>query len=251
MATDFDGKTILVTGAASGLGYDCARGFLARGGKVAMVDIDHQAAENAAAELGSEGGEAWGLGCDVTDALQVDEIMQAVVERWGHLDIAVNNAGVSSPLKPVAETEESDFDKVIGVNLKGVWLCMRAELRQMLSQGSGSIVNMASALSLRVFEGGSFYVASKFAVAGMTRTAAVEYARSGIRVNAVCPGNVATPLMRQAVDDETFRQLSDVNAMKRMGEPEEITSAVLWLASDEASFNTGTLLTVDGGWTAQ
>lgn len=251
MKTNLHGKVVLVTGAASGLGYACAEAFAAEGARVALVDLDQKGAEKAASTLESGGADVLPISCNVADASSVEQMMAAVLGRWGRMDIAVNNAGISSPLRKIAETEEEDFDRVMGVNLKGVWLCMRAELQQMLKQGSGSIVNMASALSLRVFAGGSFYVSSKFAVAGLTRTAAVEYAQSGIRINAVCPGNVATPLVKNTTDEETFKALAGIHPMNRMGEPQEIASAVLWLASDAASFNTGTILPVDGGWTAQ
>ncbi len=251
MSLEFTGKVVLITGAASGLGYACAEAFCKQGAWVAIADISRKVVDEAVARLSDLPGEVLGLVCNVAEADQVESMVAEVVRTWGRLDVAVNNAGISSPLNPVANTEESDFDRVMSVNLKGVWLCMRAELRQMEKQGSGSIVNMASALSLRVFAGGSFYVASKFAVAGLTRTAAVEYAESGIRINAVCPGNVATPLVVSTVSSEMLDQLANVHAMKRLGKPEEIANAVMWLASEQASFNTGTILPVDGGWSAQ
>ncbi len=251
MSFDFSNKVVLITGGASGLGLACAQAFCSQGAKVAIADLSQEAIDKAVDTLRQLNGEVIGLVCNVSQANQVDEMVTSVVEQWGRLDIAVNNAGISSPLNPVAKTQEEDFDRVMAVNLKGVWLCMRAELQQMEKQGSGAIVNMASALSTRVFAGGSFYVASKFAVAGLTRTAAVEYAESGIRINAVCPGNVATPLVVNTVSPEMLKELANVHAMKRLGEPEEIASAVMFLASDAASFNTGTILPVDGGWTAQ
>lgn len=259
MSYNLSDKVVLITGGASGLGFACAQAYCAEGAKVVIADLAQPAIDEALEKLsglcgeGGEksGGECIGVTCDVSQAASVEAMVNYVVEKWGRLDIAVNNAGISSPLKPVAETDEADFDRVMAVNLKGVWLCMRAELQQMQKQGSGSIVNMASALSMRVFAGGSFYVTSKFAVAGLTRTAAVEYAESGIRINAVCPGNVATPLVVNTVSPEVLDQLANVHAMKRLGEPEEIANAVMWLSSDAASFNTGTILPVDGGWTAQ
>ncbi|BFM08322.1 SDR family NAD(P)-dependent oxidoreductase [Halioxenophilus aromaticivorans] len=251
MSFDFSNKVVLITGGASGLGLACAQAFCSQGAKVAIADLSQEAIDKAVDTLQQLNGEVIGLVCNVSQANQVDEMVTSVVEQWGRLDIAVNNAGISSPLNPVAKTQEEDFDRVMAVNLKGVWLCMRAELQQMEKQGGGAIVNMASALSTRVFAGGSFYVASKFAVAGLTRTAAVEYAESGIRINAVCPGNVATPLVVNTVSPEMLKELANVHAMKRLGEPEEIASAVMFLASDAASFNTGTILPVDGGWTAQ
>lgn len=253
MSQDYSGKTVLITGAAAGLGFACAEAFVTAGARVCVADISLEAVDKAVLSLGKLGADkndVFGFPTDVTNAAQVEAMVGAVVDTWGRLDIAVNNAGISVPLAPVADTQEADFDRVMAVNLKGVWLCMRAELQQMEKQGGGSIINMASALSTKVFAGGSFYVSSKFAVAGLTRTAAVEYATKGIRINAVCPGNVATSLVVNTVPQEQLEDLASLHAMKRLGTPEEIAKAVIWLASDDASFTTGTLLPVDGGWNA-
>jgi len=175
-----------------------------------------------------------------------------VLSAWGKLDIAVNSAGIAGPLIPTAETGEEDFDRVVGINLKGVWASMRAALGVMTTQQAGVIINIASTMSLRVHPGNSLYVASKFGVAGLTRTAAVEYASAGIRINAICPGSVPTALFSGAVvDEETNATLKALHPMNRLGTPEEISNAALWLASSQASFCTGVLLPVDGGWTAQ
>lgn len=243
---DFKDKNVLITGAAAGLGFSCAESFAKAGARVALVDISTEAVQQAADKLDTE---TLAITADVSNADQIQAMVDQVVEAWGSLDVAVNNAGISSPLAPIAETSEADFDRVMGVNLKGVWLSMRAELNQMLKQNQGVIVNMASALALKAFPGASFYVSSKFAVAGLTRTAAVEYAETPIRINAVCPGNVATPLLESTIDD--LDALASLHAMKRLGTPQEIANAVMFLASDISSFNTGTLLPVDGGWTAQ
>lgn len=252
MSQHFKDKVVLITGAGSGIGRVCAQVFAAEGARVAVVDLETGVAEDTVASIRDAGGEAIAIAANVSQADQVDAMVDRVVQEWGRLDIGVNNAGISAPLEPMAETGEEDFDRVMAVNVKGVWLCMRAELQQMLKQGGGNIVNMASALSLKVCYGSSFYVASKFAVAGFTRTAAVEYAQSGIRVNAVCPGIIQTPLFERSVTDpQTIAEMRAFHPMDRLGTPEEVASAVQWLASDGASFATGTLLSVDGGWTAQ
>lgn len=250
MSRDFAGKVVFISGAGAGIGEACALAFAREGARVVVADISGEAAERVGAAIQAEGGEALALAGDVSRADQVTAMIERIVAHWGRLDVAINNAGISSPIKSLAETEEADFDRLMAVNLKGVWLCMRAELQQMLKQGEGNIINMASALSKRVYPGASFYVASKFAVAGMTRTAAVEYAQSNIRINGLCPGNVRTPLLENSVEPEVLAQLATLQAMNRLGRPEEIANAALWLASSKASFCTGEMMSVDGGWTA-
>lgn len=247
----YDNKTIFITGAGAGIGLGCAIAFAEAGARrIAIMDIAQESLENCRASLVERGVEPLCIVGDVSSADSVDAALARVDEAWGGLDVAVNNAGVSAPIRPVGETEEADYDRLMSINLKGVWLCMRAELRIMARQQSGSIINMASALSSRVYPGASFYVASKFAVAGLTRTAAVEYATQNIRINAVCPGNVLTPLLENSTSAEQRAGLADLQAMKRLGTSEEVAEAVLWLASEKASFCTGTLLAADGGWTA-
>ncbi|MFV0276537.1 MAG: SDR family NAD(P)-dependent oxidoreductase [Parahaliea sp.] len=250
MSREFENKIVLITGGGAGLGEACAMDFARAGATVAVVDWSAESAQRVAGRISAAGGEALPLVVDVGNAGMVEAMIAGVLAQWGRLDIAINNAGVSSPLVSMGDTEEADFDRLMTINIKGVWLCMRAEIRQMLGQGGGSIVNMASALSKRVYPGASFYAASKFAVAGLTRTAAVEYAQQGIRINAVCPGNVNTPLMQSSVDEATRDELANLHAMKRLGTPQEVSQAVLWIASERASFCTGNLLSVDGGWHA-
>lgn len=251
MSDQFSNKVVFITGAGAGIGQACAEAFAAAKAKVAVADISARSAESVVSKIRDAGGEAISLVGDVSKADQVASMVATIVDTWGRLDIGVNNAGISTPIKPLAETQEDDFDRLMAINVKGVWLCMRAELQQMLKQGGGNIINMASALSLRVFPGSSFYVTSKFAVAGMTRTAAVEYARSNIRINAVCPGNVKTPLLEKSVTDpEVMKGIVALQAMHRLGTPQEIANAVMWLASEQASFCTGNVMPVDGGWTA-
>ncbi|ETN91426.1 Levodione reductase [Gammaproteobacteria bacterium MOLA455] len=248
MNFDFNNKVVLITGAAAGLGYACAQAFAAAGAKLVITDISQEALDQAVENLQQDGTEVLGLLNDASDSADVGTMMTALVARFGRLDIAVNNAGTATPLQEFHEVDEAEFDRVIAVNLKGVWLCMQAEIRQMLKQGGGRIVNMASATSRNTYPHAAPYVTSKFAVAGLTRTVAVDYADRDIRINAICPGNVATPLVVSLVEDLSL--LSTKHAMKRLGTPEEVANGVLFLASELSSFSTGSLLEVDGGWNA-
>jgi len=252
MKSRFKSKVAIVTGGGSGIGQGCAEALAQQGATVVVVDANIDNAEKVAHSISEQGGSACAVQCDISNAEAVNQAFHNIANEHGSIDLAVNSAGIACPNLFTADTQESDFDRVIAVNLKGIWACMRAELQQMLKQGSGSIVNIASTMSLRVHPGNSLYVASKFGVAGLTRTAAVEYAESGIRVNAICPGSVHTAMFSGAVtDSKEFSVLKSLHPMNRLGTPEEIANAVLWLSSDEASFVTGALLAVDGGWTAQ
>ena len=248
MTFDFTGKVVLITGAGAGLGYACATAFAAAGAKLVVTDISQEALDRVVQELQRSGAEVLGLLKDVSDSADVETMLKEIISHYGRLDIAVNNAGIATPLQEFHEVSEAQFDRVMAVNLKGVWLCMQAEIRQMLQQGRGRIVNMASATSRNTYPNASPYVTSKFAVAGLTRTVAVEYANRDIRINAICPGNVATPLVVSLVDDLSV--LATKHAMNRLGTPEEVANGVLFLASDLSSFSTGSLLEVDGGWNA-
>lgn len=250
MPGQFTDRVVLITGAGSGIGAACALAFAREGARVAVADIN---ADNTAAtveKIRQAGGEAMGITVDVTQNDQVAAMVERVLQQWGRLDIAHNNAGIGSGQATVGDVDEAVFDRVIAVNLKGVWLCMKHALQPMLKQGSGVIINTASALALTAMPNLSPYVASKHAVVGLTKTAALEYAKSGIRINAVCPGFIATPLVPAALSARASTDTGAAFAMGRLGTVEEVASAVLWLACDSASFVTGTLLTVDGGWTA-
>ncbi len=248
MTFDFKDKVVLITGAGAGLGYACAMAFADAGAKLVITDISSEALDKAVADLQEHGVEVLGLINDASDSFDVNTMLDAIVERFGRLDIAVNNAGTATPLQEFHEVGEAEFDRVMAVNLKGVWLCMQAEIRQMLKQGGGRIVNVASATSRNTFPNASPYVTSKFAVAGLTRTVAVEYANRDIRINAICPGNVATPLVVSLVEDLSV--LAKKHAINRLGTPQEVANGVMYLASDLSSFSTGSLLEVDGGWNA-
>jgi NAD(P)-dependent dehydrogenase (short-subunit alcohol dehydrogenase family) len=247
-----DGKVVLVTGAASGIGRATALAFAREGATLALVDRDAGGLASARTEIG---GSATTHVVDVADSAAVDEAHDAVAAAHGRIDVAFNNAGVIEPFNWFHETPEEHWDRVIGVNLKGVWLCMRAQLRHMYARREGVIVNTSSAAGLVGAPGASPYTTAKHGVVGMTRTAALEYATSGIRINAVAPGTVATP-MNASLDH--FKDDPFADAPVRHGHPngrlaraDEIADAVLFLAGARSTFATGSTLVVDGGYTAQ
>jgi NAD(P)-dependent dehydrogenase (short-subunit alcohol dehydrogenase family) len=250
MYSELNGKVAVVTGGGAGIGLACATRLAESGVAVGIADIDSAAAEQAAQTLNSQGRRCMAVVTDVSQPAQVAALFQTTSEAFGPIDIAVNNAGVGSPLTPLGDTEETDFDRIMAVNLKGVWLCMREALRHMTPLGTGSIINMASALSTTTFPGSSLYTASKHGVSGLTRSAAVEYGESGIRINAICPGFISTPLLHSTVTEEAAKAMAAKHPMNRLGSPAEIADAVVFLASDASSFVTGSLFSIDGGWTA-
>ncbi len=248
-----DGKVALITGAGSGIGRASALAFAREGAKVAVADIVVEGGEETVRMVQEAGGEAFFIKVDVANAAEVEAMVNTVVDTYGRIDCAYNNAGIEGRLASTDEYPEDVFDKVIDINLTGVWLCMKYELPHMLKQGSGAIVNTASGAGLIGVAGMSAYVASKHGVVGLTKTAALEYAKSGIRVNAVCPGLIQTPMVERitAEQPQLGEALVAAEPIGRTGKPEEIAESVVWMCSDAASFVTGHAMSVDGGFVAQ
>jgi NAD(P)-dependent dehydrogenase (short-subunit alcohol dehydrogenase family) len=248
---ELTGKVAFVTGGGSGIGRATALAFARSGASVAVVDRDEDGAAETAREITASGGAVLVVRCDVTDTSDVDAAVAATLSRFGRLDAAFNNAGIDQPGGPAHEVSTEDFDRLVAVNLRGVFLCLQAEARVMLAQGGGTIVNTASGAGVTGIRGQAAYCATKFGVIGLTKGAALDYADAGIRINAVCPGFIRTPMM-QRFTGGTEAGIAEVVALEpigRVGEPEEIASAVLWLSSDASSFVVGHALVVDGGQT--
>jgi len=248
----FAGKSILVTGAAGGIGRAAALAFAREGGRVAVADVEAAGGEETVAMIAKAGGEAIFVRTDVSQAAQVQALVNSTVDAFGRLDCAFNNAGIEIEHLPLADADEAVFDRIMSVNVKGVWLCMKHEIRQMLKQGGGTIVNTASVAGLVGAPLQPLYAASKHAVVGLTKTAAAEYGKAGIRINSVCPGIIRTPMLERALEREPRREkgIVKVHPIGRLGEADEIANAALWLCSGSASFVTGHQLAVDGGLTA-
>ncbi|MCB1748608.1 MAG: SDR family oxidoreductase [Gammaproteobacteria bacterium] len=251
MGVELTGKVAVVTGGASGIGRATALAMSTAGARVAIADLSEAAGTALVGEIEARGGEALFVATDVARAAAVDALFDAVKARWGRLDCAFNNAGVADSSTNLADTSEDEWDRVNAINLKGVWLCLRREIRDMLAQGTGgAIVNTASVAGLVGWKSSSIYTATKHGVVGLTRGAALDYARQGIRVNAVCPGVIDTPMGAPATQSEG--RVHDILLARhpagRFGVAEEVARAVVWLCSDEASFTTGHALTVDGGY---
>jgi NAD(P)-dependent dehydrogenase (short-subunit alcohol dehydrogenase family) len=248
----FDNKVVLVTGGGGGIGRASALAFARAGAKVAVTDRDVLAGEETTAQVRALGAEAVFIAADVMQAAQVQAMVAHVVAHFGRLDCAFNNAGIEEEHMRLADCEEATFDRIMGVNVKGVWLCMKYQIAQMLTQGGGAIVNTASVAGLVGAPKMSAYSASKHAVMGLTKSAAVEYGRKGIRVNAVCPGVIRTPMLDRAIaaDPKVATTVAGAHPIGRIGEADEVAAVVLWLSSDAASFVTGLAHTVDGGLTS-
>lgn len=248
---DFKGQAALVTGAGSGMGLATAKAFAEAGAAVALADFNEDAVKAAAQKLIAAGHKAIAVACDVSDENQVAAMVDRTVAEFGRLDAAFNNAGTMARIAPTAESTREEWERVIGINLRGVWSCMKHELRQMERQGSGAVVNNASVGALTGNPGIGAYIASKHGVVGLTRTAALEYVKQGIRVNAVNPGLIDTQIARDVVDgdEQAYAEMMRHIPIGRAGRPEEIASAVLWLCSPAASYVIGQAFTIDGGMT--
>jgi NAD(P)-dependent dehydrogenase (short-subunit alcohol dehydrogenase family) len=251
-AFSLKGKVALVTGGSSGMGRASALAFAQRGAQVVVAaNMSVEGGEETVRMIRDMGGEASFVQADVSKACDVEALLNMVIETFGQLDYAHNNAGVNGgALKLIVDTPEEVWDQIINVNLKGVWLCMKYEISRMLQQGGGAIVNTSSVGGLIGFPGAASYVASKHGVIGLTKTAALEYAKAGIRVNAVAPGAIPTEMMLQLFESRAQMEATMVplHPLGRLGTPEEVAQAVVWLCSDAASFVTGHVLSVDGGW---
>jgi NAD(P)-dependent dehydrogenase (short-subunit alcohol dehydrogenase family) len=247
----FAGKVAFVTGAANGIGRAAALQFAREGASVAVADVSEQGNRETARMIEGLGGRALALRCDVTRAEDVKSALGKTIEAFGRLDFAFNNAGIEYAIKPAADVTEEEWDRIMDIDLRGVFLCMKHEIPLMLEQGGGAIVNTSSGAGIKGFKGGAAYVAAKHGVVGLTKAAALDYAASNIRINAVCPGIIDTPMMNRFSGGtaEGRQAVIAQEPVGRMGRPEEIAATVVWLCSDAASFVVGHAMVVDGGQT--
>lgn len=248
---EFEGKVSLVTGAGSGIGEACALQLAEAGSKVIVADLNMAGARRVVDAIATRGGDASAFEVDVSDPGAVKAMVEYTVDTYGGLDCAVNNAGIGGPLKPLADYEIAEWKHVLDVDLNSVFYCMKYEIQTMLAAGSGSIVNMSSILGTNGFANAPAYVASKHALVGMTKNAGIEYSAKGIRVNAVGPAFIKTPLIDDSLDAATQELLVGKHPIGRLGRPEEVAALVLFLLSDKASFITGSYHLVDGAYAAQ
>jgi NAD(P)-dependent dehydrogenase (short-subunit alcohol dehydrogenase family) len=252
-----NGKIALVTGAGSGIGHASALAFARAGATVVVSDVLLERCESVVSEITREGGNASARQCDVRDPQQINALFQTVLESYGQLDCAFNNAGVGGPITPLAEYPDDAWSEVIGTNLASVFHCMKHEIQQMVKQGAGSIVNCASVTGLNGMRGMPVYSASKHGILGLTKSAALDYAQQGVRINAVCPGVIHTPAVDEWMEKDPdgakqfMQEMTAREPIGRLGTPDEVANAVVWLCSPGASFMIGHGLAVDGGYTAQ
>lgn len=248
---ELENKVAIVTGAGSGIGRAIAMRFASEGSKVIVSDIVEKGAQETISQIKKQGGEAFFIKADTANPKDHQMLVEQAVSHYGSLDVAVNNAGIGGPSAPIDQYPIDGWDKVIAINLSGVFYGMHFQLQQMLKAGGGSIVNMASILGMVGFPNSVGYVAAKHGVVGLTKNAAIEYASKNIRVNAIGPGFVSTPLLDNNLDEATMKMLSSLHPIGRLGRPEEIAELALWLSSPKASFVTGSYYTIDGGYTSQ
>ncbi|AFK06978.1 dehydrogenase of unknown specificity, short-chain alcohol dehydrogenase like protein [Mesotoga prima MesG1.Ag.4.2] len=250
----FEGKIVMISGGSSGIGAETAIAFAEEGAKVVITDVNEEKGRKLAEEINESGGTAVFMKHNVADAKQTKEIINKIVEKFGKLDVAFNNAGIAGPSLPISEYPEEDWERVISINLLGVYYGMKYQIQQMLKQGGGAIVNNSSILGKVGFNNASAYVAAKHAVVGLTKAAALEHASKNIRINAVNPAFIKTPLIENAgmkEGTEMYDMLVGLHPIGRLGNPREVANAVLFLSSEDASFVHGESLMVDGGYTAK
>ena len=245
----FEGKVAIVTGGASGIGKATAVAFASRGAKVVVADVQDGA--ETLALIKKAGGEGIFVKCDVSQESDVKALVEKTIQTYGRLDFGVNNAGTEGVQTPLQDLTEKDWDRTIGINLKGIWLCMKHEIPYLLKQGKGAIVNTASIAGVVGFANMAAYVSSKHGVVGLTKVAALELAKTNIRVNALCPGVIHTPMVDRALSPELETAYNAMIPQGRMGQPEEMANTIVFLCSDAASYVNGHAMVADGAWVAQ